>query len=295
MATWSEREQVSTLEWWQGAGSWYSICAPPLRARSAIAFVEEEVRRLLSGRVSLHELIMTQGLWRVRWRWDLDPLGSLPVGLHGMSGLHPARVLFLAWVCLPGVMPAAIRIWQDTLGKTALVGSQGPLGPSPNQPPPLNQITGEQVSSAAAGDPAAAAEVRGPHASLAVRLVQRDPGRAFVLGERLPYVLLAGAPKQDDAAEDPVMAARSGARADYLLYWNNKLVRPLSEMLGHCMPPARVQVCLWGWGEGFGVRGLTRWVGQRGAARPGSARIHMAAELHGLLGCGAYCTCVHVW
>lgn len=137
-------------------------------------------------------------------------------------------------------------------------------------PPPLNQITGEQVSGAAAGDSAAAAEVRGPHASLAVRLVQRDPGRAFVLGERLPYVLLAGAPKQDDASEDPATAARSGARADYLLYWNNKLVRPLSEMLGHCMPPARVQVCLWGWGEGVGARGLTRGVGQQGLGVPGS-------------------------
>ncbi|KAL6767178.1 hypothetical protein ACKKBG_A38930 [Auxenochlorella protothecoides x Auxenochlorella symbiontica] len=160
---------------------------------SAIAFVEEEVRRLLSGRVSLHELIMTQGLWR---------------------------------------------------------------------------ITGEQVSGAAAGDPAAAAEVRGPHASLAVRLVQRDPGRAFVLGERLPYVLLAGAPKQDDAAEDPATAARSGARADYLLYWNNKLVRPLSEMLGHCMPPARVQALM----QGAHTRVRVEEVGSR-AAKPGGASL----------------------
>ncbi|KFM28990.1 DNA polymerase delta catalytic subunit [Auxenochlorella protothecoides] len=160
---------------------------------SAIAFVEEEVRRLLSGRVSLHELIMTQGLWR---------------------------------------------------------------------------ITGEQVSSAAAGDPAAAAEVRGPHASLAVRLVQRDPGRAFVLGERLPYVLLAGAPKQDDAAEDPVMAVRSGTRADYLLYWNNKLVRPLSEMLGHCMPPARVQALM----QGAHTRVRVEEVGSR-VAKPGGASL----------------------
>jgi DNA polymerase delta subunit 1 len=36
--------------------------------------------------------------------------------------------------------------------------------------------------------------VRGPHAALAVKLTQRDPGRSFVLGERVPYVLLAGAP-----------------------------------------------------------------------------------------------------
>jgi len=34
--------------------------------------------------------------------------------------------------------------------------------------------------------------VKGPHAALAVRLQQRDPGRSFVLGERLQYVLLPG-------------------------------------------------------------------------------------------------------
>ena len=32
--------------------------------------MEAEARRLLSGQVSLHELIMTQGLWRVRWRGE---------------------------------------------------------------------------------------------------------------------------------------------------------------------------------------------------------------------------------
>ena len=35
-------------------------------------------------------------------------------------------------------------------------------------------------------------DVKGPHAALAVRLQQRDPGRNFVLGERLQYVLLPG-------------------------------------------------------------------------------------------------------
>ena len=58
------------------------------------------------------------------------------------------------------------------------------------------QVTGEQVERAAEGGgggggggagPAGGApqpeeEVRGPHASLAVRLSQRDPGRSFVLG-----------------------------------------------------------------------------------------------------------------
>ena len=34
--------------------------------------------------------------------------------------------------------------------------------------------------------------MRGPHVALAVRLSQRDPGRSFVLGQRLQYVLLPG-------------------------------------------------------------------------------------------------------
>lgn len=33
--------------------------------RGAVAFVEGEVRRLLSGHVSLWELVMTGGLWRI--------------------------------------------------------------------------------------------------------------------------------------------------------------------------------------------------------------------------------------
>ena len=122
------------------------------------------------------------------------------------------------------------------------------------------QVTGEQVEAAAAleagaaspgtpargapppGSPGSPADIRGPHVSLAVRLLQRDAGRSFVLGERLPYVLLAGAAKQDDAAEDPLWALRTRQRPNVLLYWKNKLVRPLSEILGHCLTPARLQV-----------------------------------------------------
>jgi hypothetical protein len=42
----------------------------------------------------------------------------------------------------------------------------------------------------------------------------RDPGRTFVLGERLSYVLLAGARLQDEAAEDPLTAALAHAPPD---------------------------------------------------------------------------------
>lgn len=135
----------------------------------AVAFAEGQIRRLLTGRVSMHELVMTGGLWRV---------------------------------------------------------------------------TGEQVERAAAEGYAAAdpgEEVRGPHASLAVRLTQRDPGRSFVLGERLQYVLTGGHKLQDDAAEDPLTAARAGAPADYELYWRNKLQRPLMEIFATCLTQTQLQ------------------------------------------------------
>ena len=77
---------------------------------------------------------------------------------------------------------------------------------------------------------------------LALGLVQqRDPGRTFVLGERVSYVLLPGAGTQDERAEDPLTAAKAGAPADYELYWTNKLRRPLSEILTTCLAPAQLQ------------------------------------------------------
>ena len=43
-----------------------------------------------------------------------------------------------------------------------------------------------------------------------VYLQKRDPGRTFVLGERLSYILLPGLRTQDEAAEDPLTAAKAG-------------------------------------------------------------------------------------
>ncbi len=75
-------------------------------------------------------------------------------------------------------------------------------------------------------------------------LQQRDPGRTFVLGERLSYVLLPGARTQDDAAEDPLTAAKAGCSADYELYWQNKLRKPLAEILATCLSASQIQVRL---------------------------------------------------
>lgn len=94
---------------------------------------------------------------------------------------------------------------------------------------------------------------------------QRDPGRSFVLGERLQYVLLPGLRTQDEAAEDPLTAVLAGQQADFELYWKNKLLRPLSELFAVCLNPAQLHTLLSGlpscpllpcFGkEGAGVRG----------------------------------------
>ncbi len=71
---------------------------------------------------------------------------------------------------------------------------------------------------------------------------QRDEGRSFVLGERLGYVLLPGYRTQDDAAEDPLAAAKLGLTPDLELYWRNKLLRPLTEIFKTCLSPAELSV-----------------------------------------------------
>lgn len=149
----------------------------------AVKFVESEVRRLLSGRVSMHELVMTGGLWRV-------------------TGEQVER--------------AAAE------------------GPSPGG-------AGDKDTSPAGGE-----EVRGPHAALAVRLSQRDPGRTFVLGERLQYVLLGGHKLQEDAAEDPLKAARALKSPDLELYWRHKVQRPLGELCSTFLTPGQLQSLLHG-------------------------------------------------
>ena len=108
----------------------------------------------------------------------------------------------------------------------------------------LWRVTGEQIESAAAIDDRnktskdtegqERGEIRGPHASLAVKLSRRDPGRCFVLGERIQYVLTAGHRLQDEAAEDPLLAAKDAIALDYGLYCRNKLQNPLKEILGTC-------------------------------------------------------------
>eukprot|EP00803_Ostreobium_quekettii_P009207 evm.model.scf_772EXC.4 EVM.evm.TU.scf_772EXC.4 scf_772EXC:31453-42840(-) len=104
----------------------------------------------------------------------------------------------------------------------------------------LWRVTGQQIEKAALeGDAEDGAQ--GPHTALAVRLQQRDPDHKFSLGERLQYVLLAGFRTQNESAEDPVVALKSGMQPDFALYWRNKLMKPLCEIFSTCLDQSQLQ------------------------------------------------------
>ncbi len=50
--------------------------------------------------------------------------------------------------------------------------------------------------------------MRGPHAALAARLAARDPGREFVLGQRIQYVFLPGTRLQARTLPDHLLNPR---------------------------------------------------------------------------------------
>lgn len=171
----------------------------------AVRFVQSEVFRLLSGRVGAHELTMTGGLWRLTGEQVASAAAG---GEEGGGG-----------------------------------GGGNVAGPSRGGKAPRGGKAGgsKAAGSAKAGGSKEEEEVRGPHAALAVRLQQRDPGRTFVLGERLPYVLTAGHRLQDAAAEDPLTAARNNLGLDYALYWKNKMLKPLEEVFRPVLTQTQLQ------------------------------------------------------
>lgn len=125
----------------------------------AVHFAKSEIQRLLLEKCSLHELIMTGGLWR---------------------------------------------------------------------------ISGKEIETAA-GNRGDGSDITGPHATLAVKMLRRDSGRMFSLGERIPYILLDGYTTQEDAAEDPLVVLQASGLPNYALYWNNKVRSFLHEIFQHLL------------------------------------------------------------
>ena len=105
---------------------------------AAVEFVEQEVRRLLEGRCELSEMVMTGGLWRITGVLQLPYYPTL----HDAPLRHSSR---------------SQQIAQDVLIQRSV------------------SRTGQQLEKAAQGaSPEDSAEVRGPHATLAVKLQARS-------------------------------------------------------------------------------------------------------------------------
>ena len=96
--------------------------------------------------------------------------------------------------------------------------------------------TGADIAKHASGLFSASPAKRGPltpHVALASRLCAADPGREFLLGQRIPYVFVQrdGTKLQADKAEDPVAVLKGCMMPDYQLYFKNKMQEPLRKIL----------------------------------------------------------------
>ncbi|CAI7876645.1 unnamed protein product [Closterium sp. NIES-53] len=156
------------------------------------------VVRLMTGGCSMFELIMTGGLWRVN---DSD----------------------------------LTTIVQQTAAASAAAAGRASRG---LDTPQRSEATAGGGAGREGAGPATAEEGRGPHVALAARLKARDPDRRFLIGERIPYILLDnGARLQDGMAEEPLLALLSQLPPNAAVYARNKLQKPLFSIFQHLLSP----------------------------------------------------------
>ena len=179
---------------WPGA----SPLSCPACNRGAARFAEGEIRRLLSGRVDMFELAMTGGMWRVTGEQVCKPCcagdrlvlrevlchsrGNAPAGPD--VGNSRSRLRSLAFRCGCWWPSTPLLLVHISLSCAPPPHTPPPPPTTPHPPPPTPPPPPPQVERAAAGEggpQGPSDEVKGPHNALSVRLVQRDPGRSFVL------------------------------------------------------------------------------------------------------------------
>ena len=71
-----------------------------------------------------------------------------------------------------------------------------------------------------------------PHAILAQKLAKRDPGSAPKVGDRVPYVMIAGDGLSSERAENPMYALEHDLPIDIHYYLDNQLKKPLIRTFG---------------------------------------------------------------
>jgi len=170
---------------------WYISCVGPRHQR--------DIRRLLSGDCLLSELVLTQALWRAdesdirRIAESFTPAPSKTRAHAAIASAATAGTVAVAAAAAGGggIATSPLKAFQRgsplkkkqkkrkrTPQKTAQKGSK-PRGArrTSDLSPVRGGLAGTGVSNT-------------PQVALAARLVSRDPDRRFILGERIPFVLL---------------------------------------------------------------------------------------------------------
>lgn len=75
-------------------------------------------------------------------------------------------------------------------------------------------------------------KVKQAHVELAARMKKRDPGSAPQMGDRVPYVIIAGAKgaQNFEKAEDPIYVLENNLPLDFKWYLTNQLAKPLQRI-----------------------------------------------------------------
>jgi len=75
-------------------------------------------------------------------------------------------------------------------------------------------------------------KVKQAHVELAARMKKRDPGSAPQMGDRVPYVIIAGAKgaQNFEKAEDPIYVLENNLPLDFKWYLTNQLAKPLTRI-----------------------------------------------------------------
>lgn len=81
------------------------------------------------------------------------------------------------------------------------------------------------------------------HVECARLVRQRDPGSAYPVGSRVPFVMINGK-KGDKAylrAEDPTYVIKHGLQIDFKWYFDNQLTKPLERIYEHVLSPSELK------------------------------------------------------
>ncbi|MDD5416493.1 MAG: DNA polymerase domain-containing protein [Candidatus Aenigmarchaeota archaeon] len=73
-----------------------------------------------------------------------------------------------------------------------------------------------------------------PHVELAKKIMQRDPSRGNMIGERLGYVIIKGNQLVSKRAEDPAYVKEKGLEIDPAYYIQNQVMPPLERIFEVC-------------------------------------------------------------